>query len=238
MLLVNSRGATNVERDHKRAGIPSPPGGHNVDVSPARGAVTFHTRFLSCCLGSPQLKVHIGDVNGLTIVQPSRKGNRCPSHYGANRRETDRPEDNPPYFLPLHRLRNQWRHINDRSDPFAGWSVPPSCQGARKKSRLSVSKEKRPARAASRGIWLQELTFQPVPKVLFFFCVDAGSFHRRRAGSTAIGEYESRYRRLSAACAARAAPMAVLTSLRSSGGGRTAFIPNDWIQSSRHQPLE
>jgi len=37
-------------------------------------------------------------------------------------------------------------------------------------------------------------------------------------------------------CFARAAPIAVLTSFSSSGGGRTAFIPSDWIHSSRAQP--
>ena len=42
----------------------------------------------------------------------------------------------------------------------------------------------------------------------------------------------------SLACWARDAPIAVLTCLRSSGGGSTAFIPNDWIQSSRHHPWE
>src|SRR5512138_3744143 len=36
---------------------------------------------------------------------------------------------------------------------------------------------------------------------------------------------------------ARAAPMAVFTSCSSSGGGRTAGSPSDWIQSSRHQPV-
>lgn len=46
------------------------------------------------------------------------------------------------------------------------------------------------------------------------------------------------YRRFSLACSARAAPIAVFTSLRSSGGGSTAFIPRDSIQSSRHQPRE
>ena len=39
------------------------------------------------------------------------------------------------------------------------------------------------------------------------------------------------------AFSARAAPMAVSTSLTSSGGGSTAFIPSDSIQSSRHHPL-
>jgi len=37
-------------------------------------------------------------------------------------------------------------------------------------------------------------------------------------------------------CFARAAPIAVLTSFSSSGGGRTAFMPSDWIHSSRAQP--
>src|SRR5262245_39829583 len=37
---------------------------------------------------------------------------------------------------------------------------------------------------------------------------------------------------------ARAAPIAVFTSLRSSGGGRIAFGPSDSSQSSRHHPLE
>src|SRR4030095_13721261 len=36
---------------------------------------------------------------------------------------------------------------------------------------------------------------------------------------------------------ARAAPIAVLTSLASSGGGRTAGIPRPLIQSSRLQPI-
>jgi hypothetical protein len=45
-------------------------------------------------------------------------------------------------------------------------------------------------------------------------------------------------RTFSAASSARAAPMAVLTWRRSSGGGRTAGRPSDWIQSSRHQPFE
>ena len=35
----------------------------------------------------------------------------------------------------------------------------------------------------------------------------------------------------------RAAPIAVLTCARSSGGGNTARMPSDLIQSSRHQPL-
>jgi hypothetical protein len=41
---------------------------------------------------------------------------------------------------------------------------------------------------------------------------------------------------LSAACSARAAPIAVFTFFTSSSGGRTAFIPSDSIHSSRHQP--
>jgi hypothetical protein len=39
-------------------------------------------------------------------------------------------------------------------------------------------------------------------------------------------------------CLARAAPIAVFTSLRSSGGGRTADKPRASIQSSRPQPVE
>ena len=42
----------------------------------------------------------------------------------------------------------------------------------------------------------------------------------------------------SLACSARAAPIALLTCLRSSGGGSTAFIPSDSSHSSRHQPFE
>jgi hypothetical protein len=38
-------------------------------------------------------------------------------------------------------------------------------------------------------------------------------------------------------CSARAAPIAVFTCFRSSGGGRTAFIPRASIHSSRHQPF-
>src|SRR5690606_3667890 len=38
-------------------------------------------------------------------------------------------------------------------------------------------------------------------------------------------------------CAARAAPIAVLTLFSSSGGGSTAFIPSESIQSSRTQPV-
>ena len=45
------------------------------------------------------------------------------------------------------------------------------------------------------------------------------------------------YVMLSRACFARAAPIAVLTSFSSSGGGRTAGIPSDSIQSSRVQPV-
>jgi len=41
----------------------------------------------------------------------------------------------------------------------------------------------------------------------------------------------------SADCSAFAAPIAVVTCRFSSGGGSTAFIPSDWIHSSRHQPL-
>ena len=37
-------------------------------------------------------------------------------------------------------------------------------------------------------------------------------------------------------CSAREAPMAVVTFLRSSGGGRTAVMPSDSNQSSRAQP--
>ena len=42
---------------------------------------------------------------------------------------------------------------------------------------------------------------------------------------------------LSRACFARAAPIAVFTSFSSSGGGSTAGIPSDSIQSSRVQPV-
>ena len=46
------------------------------------------------------------------------------------------------------------------------------------------------------------------------------------------------YRDFSALCSALAAPIAVFTCFSSSGGGSTAFIPRDSIQSSRHHPLE
>jgi hypothetical protein len=39
------------------------------------------------------------------------------------------------------------------------------------------------------------------------------------------------------ACLARAAPIAVLTSFSSSGGGMTAGKPNDSIHNSRAQPV-
>ena len=39
------------------------------------------------------------------------------------------------------------------------------------------------------------------------------------------------------ACSARAAPIAVSTFFTSSGGGNTAFMPSDSIQSSRAQPF-
>jgi len=39
------------------------------------------------------------------------------------------------------------------------------------------------------------------------------------------------------ACFARAAPIAVLTSLTSSGGGKTAFIPSPLIHNSRVHPV-
>jgi len=45
------------------------------------------------------------------------------------------------------------------------------------------------------------------------------------------------YLDFSADCSAFAAPIAVVTCRFSSGGGSTAFIPSDWIHSSRHQPL-
>lgn len=45
------------------------------------------------------------------------------------------------------------------------------------------------------------------------------------------------YSRAFRACLARAAPIAVLTSFSSSGGGRTVGRPSEAIHSSRHQPV-
>jgi hypothetical protein len=47
-----------------------------------------------------------------------------------------------------------------------------------------------------------------------------------------------RQRRFSLAFSARAAPIAVLTSLRSSGGGRIAFMPSDLIAPANNRPMD
>jgi hypothetical protein len=76
---------------------------------------------------------------------------------------------------------------------------------------------------------------------------DAGDrFGRLRIGDlgglSGIGWWQGRNRAHRPAisersCLALAAPMAVLTSLRSSGGGSTEAMPRDWIHSSRPHPV-